>query len=438
MQPVGIGFGRSIGATARCAGPRGPLRIGSASDGMAARGDEPGNPLALPTMGVDPSDPVGMNDLLPGRATGAGTRAFADRQTCAGDHFLRPDELWLSSIALGTLRGRPGGVDDLLYRSVVDDFLGRAGNVFNTALSDRMQTSERALGHALRRAIREGVVTREEIVVVSKGGALTPDPDLAHDPVRAHHDLVTSYIDTRILDPNDVTRGHSIAPRFLLDQIARSRRNLGLETIDYYLIQEPEIHLRALGPDGFRRALSAAFEAMEAAVSKGWIAAYGLSTWDGFLLPDSDRSHLSIVDLFEVALDVGSADHHLRSIQLPYGLAMGEGSVLESQLGPDGHSRAILDSLADTGTVVFASAPLYGGRLVGHVPPFVRQAFSEAASDALAALQFVRSTAGITSAVVGMREAAHVEENMTLRSIPRADPGIPKRLFERTRAGASA
>ena len=380
-------------------------------------------------MSSDPSSPQETPDLLPGRATGEGTRRFTARQTCADDHFARPDELWLSSIALGTLRGNPGGIDDLLYRSVVGDFLAWSGNVFNTALSDRMQTSERALGHALRRAIREEAAARDELVIVSKGGQLTPDPEFLRDPSRAQNDLYSSYIDTGILDPSEVTRGHSMAPRFLLDQIQRSLRNLGLETIDYYLIQEPEIHLRALGADGFRTALHAAFEAMELAVSKGWIAAYGLSTWDGFLLPDSDRSHLSIVDLFDIALDVGSADHHLRALQLPYGLAMGEGAIVECQLGPDGHSRAILDSLEDTGTTVFASAPLYAGRLVGHIPRFVRDAFPDAPSDATTALQFVRSTANVTSAVVGMREAAHVEDNMRLRAISRAKSELPTRLF---------
>ena len=170
-----------------------------------------------------------------------------------------------------------------------------------------MQTSERALGHALARAMTEGQIKRNEIIVQTKGGALTPDPAFAGDPAGAHRDLYSSYLDPGILDPAEVTRGHSLAPRFLLDQIERSRRNLGLETIDYYFVQEPEIHLRELGADGFRSALSRAFEALEWAVEEGWIGAYGLSTWDGFLLPDSDRSHLSIVDLFDVALDVGSA-----------------------------------------------------------------------------------------------------------------------------------
>ena len=367
--------------------------------------------------------------LLPGRATSQGTQRFAARQDGSTDHFSCPDALSLSSIALGTLRGEPGGVDDLLYRSVVGDFVEASGNVFNTALSDRMQTSERAIGQAIARLVREGVANRDELVVVSKGGALTPDPERATSYPALQRDLYATYLDPGILDPSEVVRGHSMAPRFLLDQIGRSRRNLGLETLDYYLIQEPEIVLRKFGPDAFRAALQAAFAALEEAVAKGWIGAYGVSTWDGLLLPDSDRSHLSIVDLFEVALDVGQADHHFRALQLPYGLAMGEGAVLDSQLGPDGHSRAILDSLRDTGTVIFASAPLYGGRLLGRVPDFVRKAFPEAPSEATAALQFVRSTPGVTSAVVGMREQAHVLDNLRLAKRPRADPSLPASLF---------
>ena len=196
-----------------------------------------------------------------------------------------------------------------------------------------------------------------------------------------------------------------------------------------WALSMPELTAVVVGP-GRAEHLAPAFEALELAVSRGWIGAYGLATWDGFLLPDSDRSHLSIVDLFDVALEVGQADHHLRALQLPYGLARGDGAVLASQLGPDGKSRAILESLRDTGTAVFASAPLYGGRLVGHVPAFVRDAFPEAQSDATAALQFTRSTAAVTCAVVGMRDAAHVAENMGLAQVSRAKPEIPAALFE--------
>jgi aryl-alcohol dehydrogenase-like predicted oxidoreductase len=371
-----------------------------------------------------------VEQRVPGRATARGTKRFADRFTHLPGHFRRPDSLWLSSLALGTRRGRPGGVEDLLYRSAVSQCLDGGVNVFDTALSDRNFTSERAVGRTLRRAIAEGEVARDEVVVVTKGGELTLDAE-ALTSGHPQHQLSATYVQTGLIDPESVVSGNCLAPGFLLDQIDRSRDNLGLETLDVYLVQEPELHLKSLGPGGFRRRLREVFEALEGAVRDGRIGAYGLSTWSGFLLPHSDRDHLSLVDVFEAALEAGSADHHLRVLQFPYGMAMGEGVGLASQLGPDGHAHAILESLEGTGTVVLASAPLFGGRLVGRVPEEVRDAFPEADGDAQACLQFVRSTRGITSAVVGMREPDHVDDNLALLREPPADPEIPAELFRR-------
>ena len=118
-------------------------------------------------------------------------------------------------------------------------------------------------------------------------------------------------------------------------------------------------------------------------------------------------------------------------LQLPYGLAMGEGAALASQLGPDGRSTAILDSLRDTGTAVLGSAPLYGGRLIGRIPKEVREALPGTSGDAQACLQFVRSTPGVTSAIVGMREPDHVDENLALAKVPPADEATIASLFRR-------
>ena len=114
-----------------------------------------------------------------------------------------------------------------------------------------MQTSERAIGHALRRAVAEGVVARDEVVVLTKGGGLTPDPERAGSYTSAQRDLYATYIDSGIVSPDDVYRGHSIDPGFLLDQIQQPPA-LGLETLDYYLVQEPEVHLKDRGVDGSR------------------------------------------------------------------------------------------------------------------------------------------------------------------------------------------
>lgn len=372
----------------------------------------------------------GAAERIPGRATPEGTRRYAARFADLPGHFRCPDALTFSSLALGTRRGRPGGVEDVLYRSAVGECLARGVNVIDTALSDRSFTSERAVGQALRRAIREGVVTRDEVVVVTKGGELAIDAEalgLGHP----QHQLYRSYVETGLLDPDTVVNGCCLAPAFLLDQIERSRGNLGLETLDLYLLQEPELQLRALGPTRFRDTLRAAFETLEGAVRDGRIGAYGLCTWSGFLVPHSEREHLSLVDVFEAALEAGSADHHLRALQLPYGLAMGEGAGLSSQLGPDGGSHAVLESLEGTGTAVLASAPLYGGRLVGRLPKEIREAFPDTRGDAQAALQFTRSTAGVTSAVVGMRDPDHLEDDLALARIPPADPSVPAELFRR-------
>jgi len=120
-------------------------------------------------------------ELLSGRATPEGTKRFARRFPALPGHFRRPDRLWLSSLGLGTKPGAPGGVDDLCYRSVAPRALELGVNVFDTSISYRQQTSERSLGRALRRSVREGAAQRDEIFVISKCGYLTPDAESVMD-----------------------------------------------------------------------------------------------------------------------------------------------------------------------------------------------------------------------------------------------------------------
>lgn len=200
-------------------------------------------------------------EWIPGRATPQGTRRFAARFPDLPGHFRCPDRLSVSSFGLGTRAGEIGGVDDLLYRQAVPELLAGGINVFDTALSDRMQTSERALGVALARAIREGAA-RDEIVVVTKGGLLTPDPELARSAGEARRNLVASYLDTGLVTPERLAGGVlCLEPAFLRDQILRSRRNLRLETLDVWLIEQPELALQAFGAQEFQSS---------AAPSKPW------------------------------------------------------------------------------------------------------------------------------------------------------------------------
>jgi aryl-alcohol dehydrogenase-like predicted oxidoreductase len=376
-------------------------------------------------------------ELSPGRATPAGTRRYAGRFGDRPGHFRAPDSIVLSSLGLGLRAGAPHGADALLYRSAVSQLLRGGVNVFVTGIAERMQMSERNLGAALERAFREGEAARDEVFVASRAGALAPDADAVRTPADARRHLVATYLESGLVDPDDVVAGaYCFAPRFLRDQIERSRRNLRLATLDLYAIEAPELLLQSAGPTEFRRRICGAFEALEAAVADGAIAAWGLCTWDGLLRPHADRHHLSLLDLFDWALEVGGPDHHLRAIQLPCSLAVAEALRLPSQLGLPGGSAAVLDLLRDTGTAVFASAPLVHGRALGRLPAFVREAFPGLRSDAQRCLHFARSAPGVTTAVVGMRDPEHVSENLALTKQPPCSAEALGALFLRAEAAS--
>ncbi len=371
------------------------------------------------------------DDLLPGRATAQGTRRFAARFDALPGHFRAPDGIALSSLGMGTRGGEVGGADDFAYRSAVPRALEVGINVFDSALSYRAQRSERTLGAALRRAFAEQRAARDEVFVISKGGYLTVDPDLVRGPAEARRYLVSTYVDSGLVDPDGLADGiHSLDARFLEDQIARSRKNLGLATIDLYCLEDPELHLLAKGPSAWKKLLAEAFGVLEGAVRAGAIGAYGLSTWTGFLVPYTERGHLAIAEMFELALEVGGADHHLRGLALPYSVGMGEALGLPSQFGPGGGPSSVLDAVRDTGTAVFACAPLVRGRAVRGLPPFLRDAFPSLRTDAQRSLQFVRSTSGITTALVGLRDLGHVEQAGELARHAPATGDVIASLFE--------
>ena len=372
---------------------------------------------------------------MPGRATPAGTARYASRFGDLPDHFRQPDRLKLGSIGMGSRPGEARGADDLGYRSALDRAVELGVNVFDTSISYRMQHSERCIGAGLRRAIREGKIARDEVVVVTKGGHLTLDTRLVRTRSEAERYLVSTYVDSGLVDVEGLVNGsHSLDAPFIRDQIERSRRNLGLATIDVYCLEDPELHLLAKGPTQFRRLLCAAIEVLEEAVAEGTIAAYGFSTWSGLFVPYTEKGHLSVNDLFEAVLEVGGADNHLRALTFPYSVAMGEAMGLPSQFGAGARPSGVLETLEGTGIALLSSTPLVRGRATGRLPEALRRALAPARTPAQAALQFARSTPGITTTLVGMRSIEHVEENLELARHPATEPQVIQKLFEESRA----
>jgi aryl-alcohol dehydrogenase-like predicted oxidoreductase len=343
------------------------------------------------------------------------------------EHFRTLDRLVVSSIGLGTYLGDEDDQTDRRYGEAIVYAANLGCNFFDTAINYRAQRSERVLGAALLALEREGGIPRERLVVCTKGGYIPFDRGVPADPGRYFHD---TYVRPGIVGPGDVVGGaHVMTPRYLADQIARSRRNLGLATLDVYYLHNPETQLGAVPRSEFLARIRAAFELLEHEVAAGRLGRYGVATWNGFRKPPSAPEHLSLEELVRAAEAVGGPHHHFRVIQLPYNLGMPEARAAATQR-VDGEALTPIEAAARLGVAVIASASILQGELARPLPQPLADAFPGLDTAAQRALQFVRSTPGVTAALVGMGRRAHTEENLAVaRAVP-APAGVDS-LFER-------
>src|SRR5215468_10018343 len=178
--------------------------------------------------------------MLSGFATPEGTARYRDRfpQFLDAGHFRHPEstpdakDLWLSSIGLGTYLGEPDDATDANYVDAISTGVRSGINVLDTAINYRHQRSERNIGAALGQLIATGDLRRDQVLVCTKAGYLSFDGNLPADP-RAY--FIREYVESGVLNPKELAGGmHCIAPRYLENQIERSRHNLALETIDVF------------------------------------------------------------------------------------------------------------------------------------------------------------------------------------------------------------
>ena len=347
------------------------------------------------------------------RATAAGTRRFAQRTDAgrADFHSTLPRRLTVSALGLGTYLGDCTDEVDRAYMQTVHAAIRSGINVIDTASNYRCQRSERTVGRAIEEVVASGEARRDEIVVCTKGGyvALDGSPPESREAYEA-------WLDDTLIGPGVVARdelvraGHSIAPSFLSHQLAQSRANLRLRTIDVYYVHNPEEQLLGVDRAAFRDRLRAAFTLLEERAERGEIVGYGCATWVGLRVGPEHRQHLTLAELVTIAREIAGATHHFRAVQLPVSLAMPEAARVATQ--PLGRKLVTLLEAADAlGVGVVASAPLMQGRLTSGLPDEVRELFPECTTDAQRALRFATSLPGVSTALAGMRRSVHVSEN---------------------------
>ncbi len=330
-------------------------------------------------------------------ATAEGTARYAEKFPAYRDasFFRRACGLSVSSLGIGTYLGEADDAADLAYTEALIAAGENGINFFDCAINYRRQRSERCIGEALRH------LRREEIVVCTKAGFLTPGaiPEL--------------------LQPDDVVgRMHSMAPAFLADQIQRSRANLGVGAIDVLYLHNPETQLGFRTATEFEDAIRRAFAELERLVELGQIRWYGAATWEGF----RKKGVLSLPRLVELATEEGGSGHHFRFIQLPFNLGMVEAFV--------DRPESVLEAAARLNISVVASAALLQTRILSNMPDTVQSLLPGLANDAQRAIQFSRSTPGITVALAGMGKREHVLANLGVARVPPVSREQYQRLYQ--------
>jgi aryl-alcohol dehydrogenase-like predicted oxidoreductase len=311
-------------------------------------------------------------------ATPDGTTRYRER--FPDRDFRVQHGLVLSSIGIGTYLGNADEATDAAYTRSVVRAVQLGVNVIDSAANYRFQRSERSIGAALKILDTEHGIAREELVICTKGGYLPFD---GAPPRNVREYVNETFVKPGIASFEDIVGGsHCMTPSYLQNQLDQSLRNMGLECVDVYYIHNPESQLPYVSEQEFYERLKQAFARLEENRRQGKLAHYGVATWNGFRAAPNSGQHHSLTRMVELAREVGGEQHGFHFIQLPFNVAMPE-------------AERVFDEAQRFGVTVVASASLMQGR----IPPQT-------------AIEFARSTTGITTALIGMSSVEHVEENL--------------------------
>jgi aryl-alcohol dehydrogenase-like predicted oxidoreductase len=352
----------------------------------------------------------------PASATAEGTLRYQARfeGRLPPEHFRHSQGLCFSSIGIGTYLGNHDQETDRLYRDAAVRAVESGCNVIDTAINYRCQRSERSIGAALKELGACGF-GRDEIIIATKGGFIPFD---AAPPADVRSYFEATFVKPGIAQFSEVVAGcHCMTPKYLSNQLDRSLENLGIECVDIYYVHNPETQLAKIAREEFNTRLLRAFEALEVAASAGKIRMYGTATWNGYRNDPGAKDYLSLTDVVGLARQAGGKEHHLKVIQLPLNLGMMEAlSATNQQL--EGRRLSALAAAQELELCVMCSASVLQGQLTRNLPSLMADTFRGLQTDGQRAVQFVRSTPGVTTALVGMKQASHLDENMATARLP--------------------
>lgn len=365
--------------------------------------------------------------LIPGYANAKATKAYAEEQMAAGraveghySEYTRA-KLRLSSLGIGSFGGAATPEIDAQISAIVARALKSGINVIDTGAHYRYGRSLAAVGAGVRTAVQAGV-PREAMFLISKGGFLTlrggPPADMADWFER---EIVAQGLGNR----EDLAKGaHLLTPEYINYQLELSRSLLGVETLDAFVIDQPEVHIQEIGKEPTNRKLEPIFQLLERAVREKRIRAYGISTFEGFRVETDAKlfqSLTSMQGLAERAAQAATGDdharHHFKLAMLPFNQVMLEGFTRFNTATGKGNVASPLQAAHQLEVYMMASHSLLKGHLGQQSVEIVAQRLADL-NPAQRALQFNRSTPGLGTSLVGVSSPEHLEDILAVAAQP--------------------
>jgi hypothetical protein len=313
--------------------------------------------------------------MIAGNATPIGTATHAERLPSVPYNELGRTGLKVSQAGFGCYRVNSGTAE---HATALKKALNAGINLIDTSANYADGDSEKLVGAVLESLIGSEGLSREAIVLVSKVGYLQGRnyalSQTRKQQGRPFEDLV----------PYAEGLEHCIHPEFLEDQLSRSLKRLKIDTLDVYLLHNPEYYLGWAATGGttatvarreYYRRIELAFGHLEKEVSRGRIRAYGVSS-NTFPVSAEDPQYTGLQTVWEIAESISPA-HHFRVVQFPMNL-LETGAALEANQ-PGGGS--VLQFAREKGLGVLVNRPLnaIGGKRLIRLADVRRQALLSAA-----------------------------------------------------------
>ena len=268
--------------------------------------------------------------MISSKASVLQTNKFFDKHPALLKKKLGRTGLTVSACGFGAYR-----VDYrvLEHSEVLEYAILNGINLIDTSSNYSDGGSEILIGDVLKKLIEGNKLKRDEIVIVTKGGYIQgKNYELANEKKKKGdaYKEVTEYSEGL---------WHSIHPDFLKEQITLSLERLKLDTIDVYLLHNPEyfldsplskdLELDELRHEYYRR-IRNAFEFLESEVNSGRISSYGISS-NSFVVKDEEQTFTSFEECLKLANSI-SLNNRFDVIEFPFNLYENGAIVNKNQL----------------------------------------------------------------------------------------------------------